>query len=117
MPFVLHSDGDIRPIMQDLLDCGFNAIHPIEPKAMDIKELKRDYGDKLCLIGNIDLAYTLTRGTPAEVEEEVKQRIRDIAPGGGYCVSSSNSIPGYVPVENYRAMIDAVRKYGTYPIS
>jgi uroporphyrinogen decarboxylase len=84
---------------------------------MDINEVKEKYGHSLCIIGNIDLAYTLTRGTPREVEAEVRQRIRDIAPGGGYCVSSSNSITEYVPLDNFKAMIAATLKYGSYPIN
>lgn len=116
MPVIYHSDGNLWEVMDDIISTGIDAIHPIEPKAMDIKELKRKIGDKLCLIGNIDLGYTLTRGTPTEVEDEVKQKIRDLAPGGGYCVSSSNTITNYVPIENYRAMINAALKYGSYPI-
>jgi len=116
-PVIYHSDGDISSVIGDLIDCGFNAIHPIEPKAMDIAYLKRTVGDKVCLIGNIDLDYTLTLGTPEEVAEETKQRIHDIAPGGGYCVSSSNSIPEYVPFENYEAMRQTALRYGNYPIS
>lgn len=104
--------------MPDLIDdIGFNALHPIEPKGMDIGKLKAKIGDRVCLIGNIDLGYTLTRGTPDEVTEEVKQRIRNIAPGSGYCVGSSNSIPYYVPTQNYRAMVEATLKYGMYLIS
>ena len=55
-------------------------------------------------------------GTPEDVEEEVKLRIRTIAPGGGYCCGSSNSIPEYVPYENYVAMIRAIQDFGEYPI-
>jgi len=83
---------------------------------MDIVEVKRRYAGRLCVIGNIDLGYTLTRGTPAEVEAEVRERIRTLAPGGGYCVSSSNSVTEYVPLENYKAMLAATLRYGTYPI-
>jgi len=118
VPYMYHSDGDLWQVMPDLIDdIGFNALQPIEPKAMDIRELKEKVGDGVCLIGNIDLGYTLTRGTPEEVIEEVKQRIRDIAPGGGYCVGSSNTVPYYVPVENYRAMVGAALEFGRYPIS
>lgn len=118
VPYMYHSDGDLWQVMPDLIDdIGFNALHPIEPKGMDINELKAKVGDKVCLIGNIDLGYTLTRGTPAEVDAEVKQRIRDVAPGGGYCLGSSNSIPYYVPTANYRAMVEAGLKYGQYPIT
>ena len=118
VPYMYHSDGDLWQVMPDLIDdIGFNALQPVEPKGMDIKELKDKVGHRVCLIGNIDLGYTLTRGTPEEVAEEVKQRIRDIAPGGGYCVGSSNTVPYYVPVENYCAMVEATLKYGNYPIS
>lgn len=116
-PVIYHSDGKLYDVMDDLIDCGFNAIHPIEPKAMDIAYLKKTVGDKLCLIGNIDLAYTLTLGTPDEVAEETKQRLHDVAPGGGYCVSSSNSVTDYVPLENFNAMRETALTYGTYPIS
>lgn len=116
MPFIYHSDGDLREVLDDLVACGVNALHPIEPKAMDILELKRSYGGKLCLIGNIDLSYTLTRGTPSEVEAEVKERIETLGPGGGYCVGSSNTVTNYVPLENFRAMVDATMRYGRYPI-
>ncbi len=88
----------------------------LDQLAERIVEVKRRYGDRLCLIGNIDLGYTLTRGTPEEVEAEVRERIRTLAPGGGYCVSSSNSVTEYVPFANYQAMRQAVLKYGKYPI-
>jgi uroporphyrinogen decarboxylase len=113
---VFHSDGRLFPVLDDIAGCGFNVLHPIEPKAMDIVEVKRLVGDRLCLIGNIDLGYTLTRGTPREVEAEVRERIRTVGPGGGYCVGSSNSVPSYVPLENYNAMRQAAFQYGRYPL-
>jgi len=116
LPYVYHTDGVLWEVMDDLIECGINGLQPIEPKSMDIAQVKQRYGRRLCLIGNIDLGYTLTRGTPSEVEAEVRQRIRDCAPGGGYCVGSSNTVTHYVPVENFRAMIEATRKYGQYPI-
>ena len=116
LPYLYHSDGRLYSVLDDLLECGFCALHPCEPSSTDIARLKREYGGRLCLCGNIDLDSTLTMGTPAEVEEEVKLRIRTIAPGGGYCCGASNSVPEYVPYENYVAMIEAVKKYGNYPI-
>ena len=116
MPFILHSDGVMWPILDDLVALGLDALHPIEPKAMDINEVKQRYGDRLALFGNIDLGYTLTRGTPEEVRAEVRQRIRDLAPGGGYAVGSSNSVTRYVPLENFNAMREATFEYGVYPI-
>ena len=116
LPWVFHSDGNLMPIMDDLLSLGMNGLHPIEPGAMDIAEVKRRYGNELCLVGNIDLRYTLTRGTPKETEAEVRDRIKEIAPGGGYIVSSANDIPSYCKPENLVAMSNAIQKYGKYPI-
>ncbi len=117
LPHIYHSDGRLYSLLDDLLACGFDALHPVEPKAMDMAELKRNVGDRLCLIGNIDLGYTLTRGTPREVEEEVRERIRTVGPGGGYCLGSSNSVTSYVPLDNFNAMREAAFRYGNYPLS
>lgn len=116
LPFIFHSDGRLWEVLDDLADCGMSGIHPFEPKAMDIVEVKRRYGDRFCLFGNIDLDYTLTRGSVAEVEAQVKQKISQLAPGGGYGLAASNSIPDYVNPENYRAMVMAAKIYGKYPI-
>ncbi|RLG98119.1 nucleoside 2-deoxyribosyltransferase, partial [Candidatus Bathyarchaeota archaeon] len=116
LPMIYHSDGDLTSVMEDLIDCGVDAIHPIEPKAMNIVEVKERWGDRLALIGNIDLGYTLTLGTVDEVVREVKERIRDLAPGGGYAVGTSNTVTDYVKLENYKAMIAATKKWGRYPI-
>ena len=116
MPFILHSDGKLWQVLDDLVALGLDALHPIEPKAMDINTVKQRYGHRLALFGNIDLGYTLTRGTPDEVRAEVRRRIRELAPGGGYAVGSSNSVTHYVPLENYNAMREATFDYGVYPI-
>ncbi len=117
LPFVIHSDGDLRQILPDLIACGFNAIHPLEPKAMDSREIKESYGDRLCLLGNIEIGEILTQGTPADVEADVMRRIRTLAPGGGYAVGSSNTVAHFVKLENFKAMVSATRKYGQYPLS
>jgi uroporphyrinogen decarboxylase len=116
LPYLYHSDGRLYEVIDDLLACGYNALHPCEPASMDIAELKRKYGGRLCLMGNINLDSTLCLGTPADVAEEVKLRLRTVAPGGGYCCGSSNSIPEYVPFENYMAMIETIQQCGKYPI-
>ncbi len=117
LPLIYHSDGNISKALDDIIECGIAAIHPIEPPAMDIVKVKKEVGDKLCIIGNIDLQYTLTQGTPQEVEIEVKERIKQLGPGGGYCIGSANSIPDYIPYENYEAMRKAALLYGKYPIT
>ena len=116
MPFILHSDGRLYDVLEDLIAIGVDAINPIEPKAMDINVLKAEYAGRLAIFGNIDLGSTLVLGTPVDVKAEVRQRIRDLAPGGGYGVSSSNSIARYVPAANYHALREAVLAYGAYPI-
>ncbi|MEE9612493.1 MAG: cobalamin-dependent protein [Desulfatiglandales bacterium] len=113
---IFHSDGDCTEVLDDLIDCGFHAYHPIQPKCMDIVEVKKKWGDKLCLIGNLNLDSTLTLGSPEDVQAEVYERIRTIGPGGGYMVSSSNSVTDYVPLANMKAMIDATFEFGRYPI-
>ncbi len=115
-PWIYHSDGNLFPVLPDLLTLGMDAIHPIQPSAMDIGRVKREYGHRVAIVGNIDLDYTLTRGEPAEVEAEVKERIRTAAPGGGYIISSANSLADYCKVENVWAMARAIQRYGKYPI-
>jgi uroporphyrinogen decarboxylase len=116
LPLIYHCDGTMWDVLPDVVECGFSAIQPVEPKAMDIVEVKRQYGKHLCLIGNIDLGGCLTMGKPADVEAEVRRRIRELGPGGGYMVGSSNSVTNYVPLENFRAMVEATLKWGKYPI-
>ena len=116
LPFVMHSDGDLHEVLPDLLQAGLNGLHPIEPLAMDSVELKQEYGDRLCLLGNIEIGEVLTNGTPEDVEGEVRRRIRDLAVGGGYAVGSSNTVAHYVKLENFKAMIQATRQHGRYPI-
>ena len=105
MPYAFHSDGDLWPVMDDILGCHFNAIHPIEPKAMDSREVKAKYGDRLCLTGNVELDR-LSRGTPGEVRRMVRRNIEELGSNGGYCMGSSNSVTYYVPLENYLAMVE-----------
>ncbi|MBT3275977.1 MAG: nucleoside 2-deoxyribosyltransferase [Spirochaetales bacterium] len=107
VPFIYHSDGDLSLVFDRLIELGMDAYNPIEPKAMDIRKLKEKYGSKVCLIGNVDLGYTLTRGTPGEVKREVNGLLEDVGRKGAYALSSANSIPHYVPIENFRAMIEA----------
>jgi len=116
IPIIFHSDGKMDDLMDDIIAAGFNAFNPVEPLAMDIVALKERVAGRLALIGNVDLSYTLTRGTPAEVEAEVKQLIHALAPGGGFGLASANSIPDYVPWANFVAMHAAWLKVGRYPI-
>ena len=98
-------------------EAGIDAIDPLEPLAgMDIGQVKQTYGDRIALMGNLDCTELLPNATPGEVEEAVKETISKAAPGGGYVLASSNSIHPAVKPENYRAMVDAARRWGNYPL-
>jgi uroporphyrinogen-III decarboxylase len=114
IPWVLHSDGDVMPYLEDLLSLGITGLHPNEKGAMDIRAMKREYGDRICLLGNVDLNI-LGLGTPEDVEQEVRDLIRDVGPGGGYIVTSGNSLAGYLRPGNVLALGNSVIKYGHYP--
>ena len=115
IPWIIHSDGNIMPFLADLLSLGIAGLHPLEKGAMDIEAVKRTYGGRICLLGNVDLNL-LGLSRPEEVEREVRELIRKVGPGGGYVVTSGNSLAGYLRVENVRAMAAAVQKYGRYPL-
>lgn len=111
---IKHSDGNLWPIMDDLLEIGFDGLHPVQPQSMDIGEVKARCSGNTCVVGNIDCIDLLCRGTVEEVEETVKETIRIAAPGGGYILSSSNTIHPDVNPDNAIAMYRAARKYGSY---
>jgi len=119
LPFFKHTDGNIEIIEKELLlDCGVDGYHAIEPSAgMDIARLKRRYGRDITLLGNIDCGHLMTKGSKDEIAEAVRRCIRDVAPGGGYVLSSSNSIHGDIPTGNFLAMLEAAREFGEYPIA
>jgi uroporphyrinogen decarboxylase len=115
LPWVVHSDGNLMPFLDDLVELGIAGLHPLEKGAMDIRAVKRAYGDRICLLGNVDLNL-LGMGTPEEVDREVCELIRDVGPGGGYIVTSGNSLPAYLKPENVVALVEAVQRYGRYPL-
>ena len=83
---------------------------------MDVAAVKQAYGDQICLLGNVDLNI-LGLGTPDDVDREVHELIQIAGPGGGYIVTSGNSLAGYLIPENVRALSQAVKKYGAYPLN
>jgi uroporphyrinogen decarboxylase len=115
MLFLMHSDGNMGPIIEDLIDLGLDALHPVDPTCMDIFKVKEMYGDRLCLIGNVSNEL-LRNGTPRVIEQRVKELIEKVAPGGGFCLGSGNSVTTWSTYENYLAMRNATLAYGKYPI-
>lgn len=114
---IKHSDGNIRLLLEMMVDTGIDGLNPIESVAgMDIGQVKREYGDRVCLVGNIDCGELLSSGSVEEVEAAVRECIRKASPGGGHIISSSNSIHSSVKPDNFIAMINAAKKYGKYPL-
>lgn len=115
IPVLKHTDGNIMPIIDEFIDAGFVGLNPIEPQTMDIGEIKEKYGDKICVLGNIDCTYTLPYGTTDDVRREVRACIDKASPGGGHVLTSSNTIHSDCKIENVIAMVDEARRYGRYP--
>lgn len=117
IPCLKHTDGNIWLIFDLIVGTGVDGINPIDPLAgMDLGEVKVKYGDKVCLMGNVDCGNLLSWGSKSEVREAVKDCIRKAGKGGGYICMSSNSIHGGVNPDNYVEMIRAIREYGKYPL-
>jgi uroporphyrinogen decarboxylase len=112
---VKHTDGNIMPIIDMIIETGIDGLNPIDPIAgMDIQHIKKMYGNRVCIIGNIDCGNLLTNGTPEQVTRAVKACISVASPGGGYILSSSNSIHSQVKPENFLAMVEATQNFGVY---
>ncbi|NLX05044.1 MAG: hypothetical protein GXY33_07865 [Phycisphaerae bacterium] len=115
-----HSCGDVYRLLCDFVDAGVELLNPVQVAAGDMADtarLKREFGDRLAFCGAIDTRWALPRGTTDDVRAEVRRRIRDLAPGGGYVVAAVHCIQPDVPPENVLAMCDEVQKAGRYPIS
>ncbi|MBL7115937.1 MAG: hypothetical protein ISS35_09240 [Kiritimatiellae bacterium] len=117
LPIIKHTDGNVMPLLDMILDAGIDCLDPIDPLGnMDMAAMKRDYGDQIALKGNVNCATTLVDGSIADVVNETLDVIRAGAEGGGLILSSSNSIHSSVNPANYLAMIHAIKAYGKYPI-
>ncbi|MFB3890623.1 MAG: uroporphyrinogen decarboxylase family protein [Phycisphaerae bacterium] len=104
-----HSCGNIVPIIGDMIDAGLDILHPIQPEAMDIVALKRDFGRDLTFCGGVRTQDLLPCGTPGEVRDEVR-RLKDVmGAGGGYILEPGITLQADVPVANMAAMIDEAR--------
>lgn len=113
IPTILHMDGDFSSILELILLASPDALHPLEVcGALDIYRVKQQIGDRVTLIGNIDLNTTLSFGSPDDVRQSVREHIRRLAPGGRYMCGSSHEISDAVPEANFRALFEAVRELG-----
>lgn len=111
---IKHTDGNIMPILDQLVDCNPHALHSLDPQGgVDMAEIKRLVGDKVCLIGNVNCAM-MDSGTDEEVVESTKYALEHGMPGGGYIFSTSNCIYTGMKLERYELILDIWRKYGNY---
>jgi uroporphyrinogen decarboxylase len=112
---VKHTDGNVMPIIGQLVECRPHALHSLDPQAgVDIAEVKRKYGREICLIGNVNCGLLQT-GTEEEVIESARYALRYGMPGGGYIFSTSNCVYPGMPLERYELMVDVWRRQGVYP--
>jgi uroporphyrinogen decarboxylase len=114
----LHCCGGIKKLLPDLIEIGVDIINPVQVAArgMNPKELKTEFGKQLTFWGGIDTQKVMPFGTPDEVQAEVKQRIAELAPGGGFVLTAVHNIQSGVKPENILRMYEAAKKYGKYPI-
>jgi uroporphyrinogen decarboxylase len=116
MKIIIHSCGNTYKLLDWFADCGFDGVHPLEPTAgMELAEVKKMIGDRMCPVGNIDVSYVLVDGTREEVREAVRKAIQDAGAGGGYMLAPNHSHLD-ISVERLRWMLEAAHEYGKYPI-
>ncbi len=116
-PVFIHTCGSVREFIPDFIEMGIDVLNPVQVSAagMDTAELKREFGSDIVFWGGgCDTQHVLPFGTPQEVRNEVKRRIADLAPGGGFVFTQVHNIQSDVPPENIMAMFDAAREFGTY---
>jgi uroporphyrinogen decarboxylase len=110
-PYLLHSCGNLETIMEDLIeDVQIDAKHSFEDTIEDVRDLKSQYGDRIALLGGIDVDF-LCRADQDAIRARVRDTLDVCLPGGGYCLGSGNSVANYIPLENYLTMMDEGRKY------
>ncbi len=109
---IKHTDGNIMPILDQLVESRPHALHSLDPQAgVDIAEVKRLYGDQICLIGNVNCGLMQT-GTDEEVIESARYALHNGKPGGGYVFSTSNCVYTGMPLSRYELILDVWRKEG-----
>jgi len=105
-----HSDGNIYPIIPELIEIGVDVLNPIQPASIDPAKVKRDFGDKLCFWGTKDEPQTLPFGTPADVEKEVRERLKTVGKDGGLILGPTHHVQLDTPMENFWAMVNTIRQ-------
>ena len=112
-----HTDGNVMPVVGDYIEIGVDILNPVQPQSLSPEELKSKFGDRLTIWGSIDNQDTIPFGSPADVEEEVISRLKNVAPGGRLILGPSHSVQPDAPVENMMTFYETAKKHGNYPIS
>jgi uroporphyrinogen decarboxylase len=108
----MHLCGNVIAILPDLIEIGLNVLNPVQPQAMDVHLLAREFGGKVCFHGGVDVQGTLVRGTPADVKNEVRTLVKLFGRfNGGYIGGASHSIMPETPLDNVIAMYEAFLEY------
>lgn len=112
MKVIMHLCGNVSEILPDLLEMGLNVLNPVQPQAMDVMDLSKKFGGRLCFYGGVDVQKTMVYGSPGDVREEV-QRLVDLfgSYNGGYICSTSHSIMPETPLENIIALLEAIHRF------
>mgnify|MGYP001122441614 CR=1 FL=1 len=111
-----HSDGNIYPIIDELIEIGIDILNPVQPRAMDPAFLKKRYGRNLSFWGTVDEQHTLPFGTPQEVQREVLERLSVMGQDGGFIIAPTHHVQLDTPLENFFAFLETARSLGCYPI-
>jgi len=112
-PAILHSCGQLEAIMDDIIDCGWDAKHSCEDQIIPVWEAKKKWGDRIAILGGFDM-HKISTMNEDEVRTHTRSLIDQCAAGGGWAIGTGNSVAGYVPVDNLLTMLEEAWGYGCY---
>lgn len=116
MKTMYHSCGNVTKLIPDFIDCGLDMLQSLQPAAMDLALLKREYGRHLAFQGGVDIQDMMPKGTPEDIAKHVHERARLLGHGGGYVFGTAHNLLPDVPTENAVALFDAYQAHGRYPL-
>jgi uroporphyrinogen-III decarboxylase len=103
-----HTDGNVEPIIPELIEIGLDVLNPIQPASMDPAQIKKNYGKQLSFWGTIDEQRTLPFGSPQDVADEVRLRLSEVGYDGGLVLSPTHHVQLDTPLENFWAMVNTI---------
>jgi len=111
-----HTCGCVAPLLPEFIECGLDIVNPVQPDVagMDYDKIKMEFGGKLSFHGGISIQKTMPYGTPQDVRDEVKDRVENLAPGGGYIFCTAHNIQTDTPIGNIEALFKAYKDLGAY---